>query len=109
MKRQWLQFALLGSAGILAIVSASAWAGYMGNGIAYGSLVGLHGREQDLALFGSRAIRFLEIALCSEALAVMAVAWVCASASRPVWLRLCIALGLAAGANAFTYAAVRGL
>ena len=97
-----------GIGGDFGIVSVGSWAGYMGNGIAYGSLVGLRGREQDLAFLGSRAIRYLEIALCSEGLAVMAVAWVCAGASRPVWLRLCIALGLAAGANAFTYAALRG-
>src|ERR1700692_2455634 len=109
MKKRWLQLALLGLAGLLAVVSAGSWAGYMGQGIAYGSIVGLPGREQDLATLGARAIRFLVIALGSEASAVMAVAWVCTNASRPGWLRLCIALGLATAANAFTFAAVRGL
>jgi hypothetical protein len=81
----------------------------MGQGIAYGGLVGLPGREQDLATFGSRAIKFLEIAVCSEALAVATVSWVFAAACKPAWLRLCLALGVAIAANVCTYAVVHGL
>jgi hypothetical protein len=96
-------------AAILLYASADSWIRYVGNGIAYGSLVGLRGREQDLAVFGSRAIRFLKIALCAEALAVGALSWVFADDGRPAWLRLSIALGLATIADIGTYAVVRGL
>src|SRR5271157_5855409 len=109
MKRRGSQIALLGLAGLLAIVSADSWVRYMGNGIAYGGLVGLPGHEQALAAYGSRAIRFLEIAVCSEALAIVAVSWVITSTRGSVWRRLCIALVWATAANVCTYAVVHGL
>ena len=58
------------------LVSAYSWLSDMGQGIAYGSIVGLPGREDDLAKFGSRALTALTIAGFSEALAIGAVAWV---------------------------------
>jgi hypothetical protein len=109
LKTRGSQFALLGLAAFLLAVAAYSWLGYIAQGIAYGSIVGLRGREQDLAAFGSRAIRFLGLALCSEALAVGAITWVFADDGRPAWLRLSIALGLAIVANVGTYAVVRGL
>ena len=79
----------------------------MGNGIAYGGLVGLPGREHDLATFGLTAMKSLKIALCAEAFAVAIVWWVFA-ARKSFWLRLGIALGLAIVADACTYSVVRG-
>ncbi len=54
-------------------------------------------------------MRFLEIALCTEAMAVATASWFFASACKPAWLRLGIAVGAAAVANVLTFAAVRGL
>jgi hypothetical protein len=109
MKSRGSQLALLGLAALLLAVAAYSWLCYVAQGISYGSIVGLRGRKQDLATFGSRAIRFLELALCSEALAVGAISWVFADDGRPAWLRLSIALGLAIVADVGTYAVVRGL
>jgi hypothetical protein len=108
MKGPGSKVALLGLAGLLTLVSAAWWMRYMGQGIAYGSIVGLPGREQDLASFGSQAMTALKIAVFSEALAIATVSWVF-TARKSVWLRLCIALGLATTANIFTFAVVRGL
>ncbi|HKN70011.1 MAG TPA: hypothetical protein VJX30_03205, partial [Terriglobales bacterium] len=103
------QFALLGLAALLLVLAAYSWFCYVAQGIAYGAIVGLRGRELDLAAMGSRAIRFLGLALCSEALAIGAIWWVFADDGRPTWLRLSIALGLATVANVGTYVVVRGL
>jgi hypothetical protein len=109
VKSRGSQFALLGLSALLLIVATYSWLSYVGQGIAYGSIVGLRGREQDLAAFGSRAIRFLGLALCSESLAIGLISWVFADDGRPLRLRLSIALGLAAIANIGTYAVVRNL
>ena len=109
MKSRGSQFALLGLAVLLLLVAAYSWFCYVAQGIAYGDLFGIRGREQDLAAMGSRAIRFLGLALCSEALAVGAISWVFADDGRPTWLRLTIALGTATVVNVGTYAVVRGL
>jgi hypothetical protein len=98
----------MGLAGLLVIVAAYFWLTYVAQGIVYGSIVGLPGREQDLAAFGSRAMRALKIAVCFEALAIATVSWVF-TARKPAWLRLCIALGLATVANILTYGAVRSM
>lgn len=43
--------------GVMALIaSAIFWLMYMGNGIAYGSLVGLKGRESDLQALASRGM-----------------------------------------------------
>jgi hypothetical protein len=109
MKSRGSQFALLGLAALLLLAAAYSWLCYVAQGVAYGSIVGLRGRERDLATFGSRAIRFLGIALCSEGLAVSAISWVLADDGRPPWLRIGIALGVATIADAGTYVVVRGL
>jgi hypothetical protein len=96
-------------AALLLVFAAYSWFCYVAQGIAYGAVVGLRGREQDLAAMGSRAIRFLGLALCSEALAIGAISWVFADDGRPTWLRLSISLGLATVANVGTYVVVRGL
>ena len=109
MKSRGSQIALLALAALLLLVAGYSWLCYVAQGVAYGSIVGLRGREQDLARFGSRAIMFLELAVCTEALAVGAISWVFADGGRPVWLRLSIALGMATVANVGTYVVVRGL
>jgi hypothetical protein len=108
MKGRGLEFALLGLALVLAVVSMGAWRLYVGEGIAYGSIVGLPGRERDLATFGSQAIGALKIAIGSEALAIATVSWVFTS-HKSLWVRLFIALGLATIVDGFTFAVVRGL
>jgi hypothetical protein len=108
MKRRGLKLALLGLTGFWALVSAGERIRYMGQGIAYGGIVGLPGREQDLAVFGSRAMTALRIAVVLEALAIATVSWVFTS-HKSVWVRLCIALVFAAVVNIFTFAVVRGM
>lgn len=108
VKRNLPQLALLGMAGLLLCVSADSWVRYIGNGIAYGGLVGLSGYEQELARYGSKAIKFLKIALCSEALAIAVVSWAFIAVRRPRGIRLGIALALAVVGDACTYSVVRG-
>jgi hypothetical protein len=106
--RRLLQFALAGLAVFLLVPSAREWIIYMGQGIAYGSIVGLPGREQDLALYGERAMAALKVAVTSEALAVGLASWIFTS-SRTVIVRLCIAIVLATAAALLTFASIRGL
>jgi hypothetical protein len=95
--------------GVLFAIAGLAWFSYMAQGIAYGDLYGVRGREMDLAQFGAHAIRALDIAVCSEALAVGIVSWVLIATTAPSWLRLSIGLTLAIVATFFTYAITRGL
>lgn len=48
---------------ILFIAAALAWVSYLGQGIAYGDLVGVTGREKDLTAIGRNAMAALSIAL----------------------------------------------
>ncbi|MGO8794210.1 MAG: hypothetical protein ACLQLC_05255 [Candidatus Sulfotelmatobacter sp.] len=107
MKGRGSQFALVGLAGLLLVFAAYFWLSYMAQGIAYGDIVGLPGRERELATLGSRAMRALRIAVVSEALAVATISWVFTD-RKAVWVRLVAAVGLAAAANILTLAAVRG-
>ena|SRR5579863_7361670 len=100
---------LLMLAGVLLIVSALAWASYVGHGITYGAIVGLKGREKDLAEIGSSALRALGLATFSEGLAIGLVSWALTGTDRPIWARLCIGLASAAVVDVFTYVVVRGL
>jgi hypothetical protein len=52
------------------VAAASGWLISVANGIAYGSLVGLNGRERDVMVFGGRAERELAIAATCEAAAI---------------------------------------
>ena len=99
---------LLSVGGLLFLVAAYSWLSYIAQGVSYGAIVGLPGREHDLVVFGSRAMRALKIAVGSEALAIATISWGF-TARKPVWARLCIAAGLAIVANICTFAAVRGL
>jgi hypothetical protein len=101
--------ALLALAGVLLIIAALAWVDYVSQGIAYGAIVGLKGRERDLADMGSSALRALGLAALSEGLAIGLASWTLTCADRPVWARLCIGLASAAIADVSTYAVVRGL
>ncbi len=49
--------------------SAAFWLMYMANGIAYGSLVGLKGREYDMQIMASRGITALIVAVVCQILA----------------------------------------
>jgi hypothetical protein len=95
--------------GGLLIVSALAWLSYVGNGIAYGDLLGVQGREKDLAEIGKHAMRGLLIAGCAEASAIAMVWWRLsdpdASPTRRVVFGLMLAFLVAVG----TYLVVRGI
>jgi hypothetical protein len=101
--------ALLALAGVLLIIAALAWVAYVSQGIAYGAIVGLKGRERDLADMGSGALRALGLAALSEGLAIALASWTLTRSDRPVWARLFIGLASAAIADVSTYAVVRGL
>lgn len=94
---------------MLLIVAALAWVSYVGQGIAYGDLFGVSGREADLAELGRRALRSLWIAASLEALAVGLITWVVSDPDRSVWGRLVISSGVALFVDVCTYAVVRGM
>ena len=85
------------------------WLSYVSQGIAYGAIVGLRGREKDLAEIGSAALRALGLAALLEGLAIGLVSWAFTDGGRPVWARLCIGLASAAIVDISTYVLVRGL
>jgi hypothetical protein len=82
---------------------------YVGNGIAYGSLVGLRGRERDLVELGNRAGRGLALAAICEAAAIGICSWALMPLHIPNWARVGVAMFLAAIADLFTFALIRGL
>ena len=94
---------------LLLIASALAWLSYVGQGIAYGNLFGIRGREADLAALGRGAMRSLGVAVSSEALAVGLLTWVASDPDRSLWGRLVISSGMALLVDVCTYAVVRGM
>ena len=101
--------ALLVLAAALLIVAAFAWVNYVSQGIAYGAIVGLKGREKDLADMGSSALRALGLAVFSEGLALALASWALIWGDRSIWARLCIGLAVAVMVDVSTYVLVRGL
>jgi hypothetical protein len=99
---------LLSLEALMIVVAALAWLSYVGNGIAYGSIVGLPGRERDLAAFGAHALVSLAVAVVCEAVAVGIALWMFMPEDGPLWARLCFASLLAGIADLLTFAAVRG-
>ena len=100
---------LLILAAVLFVIAGLEWFRYMAQGIAYGDLYGVRGREQDLAQMAAQAMRDLKIAVCSEGLAVVIVSWTFIATAAPRWLRLSIGLVLALVATFLSYGLVRGL
>jgi hypothetical protein len=94
---------------LLAIVAVVAWMSFMGLGIAYGSIVGLPGRERDLAVIGSRASSALATAVACEALTVGSVSWLFLPLREPAWARATLAVACALVADLLTFGAVRSL
>jgi len=92
----------------LFVAAALAWLSYVGQGIAYGDLVGVSGREKDIIAIGNGAMRALWTAASCEALAVGLITWVVSDPDSSVWLRLIISFGVASFADVCTYALVRG-
>jgi hypothetical protein len=95
--------------GILLIAAGLAWVSYLEHGIAYGDLVGVGGREKDLAEIGRGAMEALSIAGCCEALAIGLLTWLLSDPSTPASVRFVKGLAFAVFANALTYAFVRGI
>jgi len=94
---------------LLFIVAALAWLSYVGQGIAYGDLFGIRGREADLAALGRGAMRSLWIAASCESLAVGLITWVVSDPDSSVWGRLVTSSGVALFVDICTYAVVRGM
>jgi hypothetical protein len=58
------------AAGVVAVAaSAALWLVYMANGIGYGSLIGLKGREHDVQIMASRETTAVIVAVISQMLA----------------------------------------
>lgn len=109
MRRRLGLYIVLAGAAILIVTAALSWFAYMANGIAYGSLKGLPGRETALNELRSRSAVALGLAVSSEALAVAAASWLLI-AGRMQWVtRLWMSLAIAGMADVFTFALVRGL
>jgi len=102
------RFAVVLLSTVFLIAAGYSWLAYVGQGIAYGDLFGVTGREADLAVMARRARDFLAAALSFEALAVAIIAWLLSDEVKPVWQRLCFSVVLASVADFFTYAVVRG-
>ena len=94
---------------MLLIFAALAWLSYVGQGIAYGDLFGVKGREADIAELGRGAMRSLWVAVSCEALAVGLIMWVVSDPDRPLVGRLVITSGVAVFVDICTYVVVRGM
>jgi hypothetical protein len=99
---------LLLAAGIL-VIAGFEWLAYVSQGVAYGAIVGVRGREKDLAEMGSIGLRALGLAALFQGLAIGLASWAFTGDGRPVWARLCIGLVSAAIADISTYVLMRGL
>ena len=102
------RFALRGLPAVFLLAAIYFWFSYVAQGIAYGDLFGVAGREGDLRVMAKNAREFLGIALFFEALAVAMIAWFLSDDVKPVWQRSCFSVGLALVLDFFTYAVVRG-
>jgi hypothetical protein len=104
-----VRFLCLSCSALLMLASVIGWFSYMGNGIAYRALVGLAGREHDLAELSGRAERALAFGATCEAVAIGIGSWALIPIRNPRWARICFAVVLAATADIFTFAVVRGI
>jgi hypothetical protein len=93
---------------LLIAIAVFCWLGYVGNAMAYGDVLGLPGRDSDLATYHSRAIGFLLIALCGQGSAVAVVTWMVGLRERPTWVRFCLAVGVAAFSDSCVLLIMRG-
>lgn len=98
---------------LLAFSSDLLWLMYVANGIAYGSIVGLPGRERDLKTFGFRAEVFLITAILGQTFGIGLMARTFMSQlpriaeSEAMRLSLALICGLASAA--FIFVLIRGL
>jgi hypothetical protein len=97
---------------LLLVLSAGVfWFMYLANGIAYGSIVGLHGREADLRTLGVRAETSLAAAVVVQAIGVGLVVSVFTaelpSVAESRMLRLLIPIALGFLSSAVVFVAIR--
>jgi len=102
------RFAVVLLSTVFLVAAGYSWFAYVGQGIAYGDLFGVPGREADLAVMARRAREFLAAAILFEAMTVAMIAWFLSENVKPVWQRLCLSVILACVVDFFTYAVVRG-
>lgn len=103
------RFVWLGCATLLMIPAAVGWLMYIGNGVAYGALVGLRGRERALTELGSRAEHALILGAICQGVAVAMGSWILLPPRYSATARVMVAATLAALADVFTFAALRGI
>jgi hypothetical protein len=94
---------------LLLVIAGFEWYAYIGYGIAYGSLVGLVGKENVLGEIGYLALRAFSLALGCEAFAVGLISWPLLAPERPTRARLLIAVLIMVGLDFATYVLVRGI
>ena len=102
------------AAGVLLVVgSTPLWLMYVANGIAYGSIVGLPGRDTDLRTFGFRAEAFLMAAILVQTIGIGLVArnfiLRLPTVAESIALRLSLPLIIGLLSAAFVFVIIRGL
>ena len=99
---------MLACAMLLLVVAVGAWFSFIAQGFAYGDLLGVAGREGDVAQLAYHAKTALGIALISEGLAVGIAFRLLLAPVEPKWARLLACIILALVADFATFAIVRG-
>ncbi len=108
MAARSVRFLLLVLSAILIFASAIGWLSFMGFGIAYGDLVGVPGRERDLADLGRNAGRALAFGAICEAVAIGIASWTLVPLDAR-WARMSVAVALAVIADLLTLAVIKGI
>jgi len=103
--RAWVRWTL---AALFLLGAVCFWFCYLAQGIAYGDLFGIAGREADLAAMANHARGCLGLALLLEALAVAMIVWFVSRDVRPLWQRVCFCIVFSSVLDFVTYAIVRG-
>jgi hypothetical protein len=98
---------MLACAILFLVIAIEAWFSFIAQGVAYGDLFGVRGREGDLAQLAFHADTALGIALISEGLAVGIAFRLLLAPVEPKWARLPACFVLALLVDFATFAIVR--
>lgn len=102
------RFFLPGLYMLLILASAAGWFSFMGFGIAYGSLVGLPGREYALAELGRKAEVALAFGAAFEGIAIGIACWKLVPVAVK-WIRMSAALAAAGIVDLLTFAVIKAI
>lgn len=106
---RFVRWLLLASWLPLALASGYGWLSFVANGIAYSDLIGLDGKDQQMALLGRRAYAGLALGAGCEAILVSAIAWFLLPQSDSKRTRIFAALAAGLGAAFLTLVAMKGV